>query len=152
MHVLLMCYAFLFAQPISSHSSIQPYIVHIYIYIFHHMSLIMYMGTLREHTHIYIYIFKSLYIYVYTIRTYFYTYILQQVQKVTRYQAYRYQPQNIPQSQYVSVLVGANVIDVKQHEVWLACLTGKELKPAKQQWMKFRGVQESISQFWISRS
>ena len=52
---------------------------------------------------------------------------------------------------YVSVLVGANVIDV-QHEVWLGCLTGKELKPAKQQWMKFRVVQESISQFWISRS
>jgi hypothetical protein len=52
---------------------------------------------------------------------------------------------------YVSVLFGANVIDV-QHEVWLGCLTVKELKPAKQQWMKFRVVQESISQFWISRS
>lgn len=139
--------------------------------------MIMYMGTLREHTHIYIYIslynYLSIYIYIYHIicnyryiNIYISDYVYIYIQYVlifthTCYSRYRRSPdiRHIGISSkifhnhnmYVSVLVGANVIDV-QHEVWLGCLTGKELKPAKQQWMKFRVVQESISQFWISRS
>ena len=57
-----MCF-FLPSQSLATLPSLAIYSA--YIYIFHYISMIMYMGTLREHTYIYISLYNYLSIYIY---------------------------------------------------------------------------------------